>query len=136
AAGAAVPSAAAAGSTGLRLASADRFQIGAVIGVGMDRDKEFETRRISAIDGTVARLDSPLSHPHQVGEIVSTEFVRYRWYPDTQFGAAFFHDHVNVISSSRHGLFGALISEPPGSSYHAPHSGVDALCRALPELPP
>ena len=35
--------------------------------------------------------------PTAAGEIVSTEFVRYRWYPDTQFGTAYFHDHVNAL---------------------------------------
>ena len=58
---------------------------------------------------------------------MSTEFVRYRWYPDVQFGTAYFHDHVSTLTSWRHGLFGALIAEPPGSTYHDPHTGDEAV---------
>ena len=68
-------------------------------------------------------FDEPLEFDHQPGEIVSTEFVRYRWYPDAQFGTAYFHDHVSALTSWRHGLFGALIAEPPGSTYHDPKTG-------------
>src|SRR6202008_1772702 len=70
-------------------------------------------------------LDTPLRYGHQAGEIVSTEFVRYRWYPDVQFGTAYFHDHVDALHSWRHGLFGALVSEPPGSTYHDAHRGAE-----------
>ena len=70
-------------------------------------------------------FEEPLRYPHAQGEIVSTEFVRYRWYPDVQFGTAYFHDHVSALTSWKHGLFGALIAEPPGSTYPDPHSGVD-----------
>ena len=41
------------------------------------------------------------------------------------FGTAYFHDHVSALTSWKHGLFGALIAEPPGSTYHDPHTGVD-----------
>ena len=57
--------------------------------------------------------------------MVSTEFVRYRYYPDVQFGTAYFHDHVDALTSWKHGLFGALIAEPPGSTYHDPRQGVE-----------
>lgn len=112
-----------AGATSVQLGNADRFQPGEVIGVGIDRDKEFEARTVASVDGTTVTFTTPLSFAHAAGEIVSTEFVRYRWYPDVQFGTAFMHDHVNVIFSSRHGLMGAIISEPPGSTYHDPHTG-------------
>lgn len=118
-----IASPAAAGTTSVRLGNADRFQAGALVGVGVDRDKEFEMRRVQSVDGSVVTFDTPLDFPHGPGEIVSAEFVRYRWYPDVQFGTAFMHDHVNVLFSSRHGLFGAVISEPPGSTYHDPHTG-------------
>ena len=115
--------AAAEGATGVRLQRADRFQPGAVVGVGMDRDETFEVRRIASVRGSVVTFDRPLSHPHRAGEVVSAEFVRYRWYPDTQVGPAFFHEHVNPILTGRHGLFGALVVEPPGSTYHDPRTG-------------
>lgn len=112
-----------AGQPALRVANVARFQPGAVVGVGMDETETFEVRRIARVAGSLLVFDRPLTFAHGAGEIVSAEFVRYRWYPDVQFGTAYFHDHVNAIVSWRHGLFGALIAEPPGSTYHDPRKG-------------
>jgi manganese oxidase len=113
------------GATELALERADRFQPGVVVGVGMDQDGTFEAARVKEVRGPALVLDGPLRHAHGTGESVSVEFVRYRWYPDVQSGTAYFHDHVNAISSWRHGLFGALVVEPPGSTYHDPASGAE-----------
>ena len=99
------------------------LQAGALVGVGLDTPEGFETRQIVSVDGDRLRLDAPLERDHAAGEIVSTEFVHYRWYPDAQVGTSYFHDHVNGISSWHHGLFGALVVEPPGSTYLDPHDG-------------
>jgi len=96
---------------------------GAVIGIGLDRDAEFETAQVQSVGGTRIVLATPLRNRHAVGELVGSEFVRYRWYPDAQFGSALFHDHVNVLDSGVHGLFGALISEPPDATWTDPHTG-------------
>lgn len=112
-----------AGETRVRVSSTERFQTGILVGVGMDQDKTFEVKRIKAIEGDTLVFDAPLAFAHGEKEIVSAEFVRYRWYPDVQFGTAYFHDHVDALHSWRHGLFGALISEPPDSTYHDPHTG-------------
>ena len=122
-AGETVRAAAPAGTTSLVLGATDRFQPGVVVGVGMDQDETFEVRRIVEVRGSTVVLDQPLAFAHASGEVVSTEFVRYRWYPDAQTGTAYFHDHVNGLSSWRHGLYGALIVEPPGSTYHDPRTG-------------
>jgi hypothetical protein len=111
------------GADRLALTGTQRFQPGALVGVGMDQDGSFEARVVRSVSGSTLVLDRPLSHAHGAGEIVSTEFVRYRWYPDVEFGTAYFHDHVNALSSWSHGLFGALIAEPPDSTYHDPHTG-------------
>jgi hypothetical protein len=121
--GAALQVDAATGDASVELSSAALFQAGVLVGVGMDQDETFEIRRIQEISGNRVVFEEPLEHPHAQGEIVSTEFVRYRWYPDVQFGTAYFHDHVDALTSWRHGLFGALIAEPPGSTYHDPQSG-------------
>lgn len=115
--------AAEAGENTLTLGSAERFQPGALVGVGMDQDDTFEVRRIRAIEGRSLTFEEPLKFDHSKDEVVSAEFVRYRWYPDAQFGTAYFHDHVAGLTSWRHGLFGALISEPPGATYHDPKTG-------------
>ena len=114
-----------AGASSLELGSAERFQPGVLVGVGMDQDETFEIKRIVEVSGRRIVFDEPLRHPHAAAEIVSTEFVRYRWYPDVQFGGAYFHDHVDALTSWKHGLFGALIAEPPGSSYHEPRTGAE-----------
>jgi FtsP/CotA-like multicopper oxidase with cupredoxin domain len=123
-----------AGASTIRLAAASSLHPGAVVGVGMERGPEFEVATVKAVDGAEVALAAPLVHSHEAGETVSTEFVRYRWYPDVQFGTAFFHDHVNVIDSGRHGLYGAIVSEPPGSSYHHPHSGTEVRSGPLADI--
>ena len=112
-----------AGSMRLALGNTARFQPGILVGVGMDQTDTFEVRRIEAIEGDKLVFEQPLEYAHDSGEVVSTEFVRYRWYPDVQFGAAYFHDHVRALTSWEHGLFGAFIAEPPGSTYHDPYTG-------------
>src|SRR5205085_582652 len=87
----------------------------------------FEARRIAAINGNTLEFDRPLTYAHHADESVSNEFVRYRWYVDAQFGISYFHDHVDAIHGWSHGLFGALIAEPPGSSYTDPHTGQPLL---------
>jgi FtsP/CotA-like multicopper oxidase with cupredoxin domain len=121
--GSSVTAPADAGATSVTVDDASRFSVGAVVGVGIDRDATFDVRRIASIAGTTIAFDRPLAHEHAPGEIVSAEFVRYRWYPDAQFGTAYFHDHVDAIHSWVHGLFGALIAEPPGSTYTDPKTG-------------
>lgn len=109
--------------TQVQISSVDRFQPGILVGIGMDQYETFEVGRIQAIEGNTIIFEEPLRYPHASGEIVSAEFLRQRWYPDVQFGTAYFHDHVSALTSWRHGLFGALIAEPPGSTYHHPHTG-------------
>ncbi|MDP6063664.1 MAG: multicopper oxidase domain-containing protein [SAR202 cluster bacterium] len=109
-----------AGSPTVELGSTARFQPGVLVGVGMDQDGTFEIKRIVSVTGSRITFEEPLEYNHGSGEIVSAEFVRYRWYPDVQFGTAYFHDHVDALVSWKHGLFGAIISEPPSSTYHDP----------------
>ncbi|HUF33916.1 MAG TPA: multicopper oxidase domain-containing protein [Acidimicrobiales bacterium] len=114
----------AAGSTEVRVGSGERFHVGALVGVGLDQAGRLEVRRITALDESGAvTLDRPLEHDHGEGEAVSAEFVRYRWYPDAQVGTSYFHDHVNGLRTWQHGLVGALVVEPPGSTYHDPRTG-------------
>ncbi|MBI0539420.1 hypothetical protein D9599_28270 [Roseomonas sp. KE2513] len=44
----------------------------------------------------------------------------YRWWLDQEFGTIFFHDHLFANFRQKHGLFGALIVEPPGAEFHHP----------------
>lgn len=112
-----------AGATTIEVADAQRLRPGALVGVGMERDEGFEVARIEAVDGTTLELGDPLRADHGAGEAVSSEFVRYRWYPDAQFGTAYFHDHVDALTTWRHGLFGALVAEPSGATWTHPETG-------------
>jgi hypothetical protein len=46
----------------------------------------------------------------------------YRWFVDEEFGTVFFHDHLFANFRQKHGLFGAMIAEPPGAKVLDPHS--------------
>jgi len=103
--------------------AAARYHVGTDLGIGMDQVGRFEIRRIKAISGKKISLTAPLSYSHGKGEIVSVEFVRYRYYPDADFGTTYWHDHAFGAISWQHGGFGSTIIEPPGSTYHDPTTG-------------
>jgi manganese oxidase len=44
----------------------------------------------------------------------------YRWWADEELGVVFCHDHLFANTRQRHGLFGALIVEPEGATFHDP----------------
>lgn len=45
------------------------------------------------------------------------------FYADSELRTIFFHDHLFANAHQQHGLFGAVIVEPAGSTYHDPESG-------------
>ena len=56
-------------------------------------------------------------------QIVSTEYVRYRWWVDVDMGLVFWHDHAFGATTWPHGGIGSTIVEPWGSTYHDPKTG-------------
>jgi FtsP/CotA-like multicopper oxidase with cupredoxin domain len=126
AAGTPVTQPAVAGAITAAVRDATMFAPGAVVGVGMQHDDTFEAATIASVGPGTLTFTAPLTHTHPSDDIVSTEFVRYRWYPDAQFGTAYFHDHVDGLHSWQHGLVGALIAEPPGATWSDPQSGAVA----------
>ncbi|MCH8157322.1 MAG: hypothetical protein IID18_06165, partial [Nitrospinae bacterium] len=64
-----------------------------------------------------------MTHAHKAGHIVSTEFVRYRWWVDVDLGLVFWHDHAFGATTWPHGGIGSTIVEPWGSTYHDPKTG-------------
>ncbi|HUQ40064.1 MAG TPA: multicopper oxidase domain-containing protein [Acidimicrobiales bacterium] len=123
-----------AGAGELVVADGSRLQPGVVIGVGLDRDETFETATVAAVSGRRVRLTEPLRFLHGAGEFVGTEFLKHRWYPDAQFGTAYFHDHVDALRSWSHGLYGAIVGEPPGSTYHDPRTGAPLASGPLADI--
>lgn len=117
-----VTAATAAGATQVNVTNVTNLRVGISIAVGSGK-ANIEVRRITAINGNQLTFDQALSSAHAVGEPASVEFARYRWYSDVDSGTVFWHDHVNGIESWAHGLFGAHIIEPRGSTYHDPRTG-------------
>ncbi|HRW46161.1 MAG TPA: multicopper oxidase domain-containing protein, partial [Caldilinea sp.] len=115
--------AAAAGATQIAVSDASRLHVGGAFGIGLDR-ANIEIRTITAVDtvNNTVTLDQPLAQNHESGEPVGVEFVRYRWYSDVDSGTVFYHSHV-TFTDWYHGLIGAHIIEPAGSTYHNPLTG-------------
>jgi len=64
-----------------------------------------------------------MTHGHSAGQIVTTEYVRYRWWVDADVGLVFWHDHAFGATTWPHGGIGSTIVEPWGSTYHDPKTG-------------
>ncbi|MPZ26268.1 MAG: hypothetical protein GEV12_07390 [Micromonosporaceae bacterium] len=90
------------------------------VGVGTP---EIEIRTIESVVNNTITFTEALDNSHPADVAVSVEFVQYRWFSDVDSGTVFWHDHVDGIISWAHGLFGAHIIEPEGSTYHDPVTG-------------
>jgi hypothetical protein len=113
------------------------FHVNTEVMVGMDclekgndataslpRDKSCqEVARIKDIKDGVLTFFKPLKQNHPAGDLVSPEFVRYRWWVDVDMGTVFWHDHAFGATTWPHGGFGVTIVEPFGSTYHDPKNG-------------
>jgi len=113
------------------------FHVNTEVMVGMDclekgndpaaslpRDKSCsEVARIKDIKGDQVTFFKPLKHNHPANDLVSPEFVRYRWWVDVDMGTVFWHDHAFGATTWPHGGFGVTIVEPFGSTYHDPKNG-------------
>lgn len=89
-----------------------------------------EVRKIASLEGASITLTEPLELDHGSGQHVGVEFVRYAWYSDVESGTVFWHDHVQ-LGGWTHGLFGAHIVEPAGSTWHDPVSGAEVRSGAM-----
>ena len=112
-----------AGATSITVSDASRYHVNTELGVGMDDAKNFEVARIKTIKGKTITFDRPLKFSHRKNDIASVEFIRERWYLDVDLGTVYWHDHVFGTDTWGHGLFSALITEPPRSTYHDPVTG-------------
>lgn len=92
------------------------------VGEGLESIDIHQIASVDKVSKTVT-LTSALNSDHGAGEFAGTEFVQYRWYPDSLLDNVFWHDHVDGIHGWGHGLVGQLIIEPAGSTYHDPVTG-------------
>jgi hypothetical protein len=111
--------------TQITVSAIGELRTGVSIGVGVGR-ASIEVRKIVTISGNQLTFDSALTKTHAAGEPVTVEFAQYRWYSDADSGTVFWHDHVDGLESWAHGLFGAHIIEPRGSTYRDPTTGAPA----------
>jgi len=110
------------------------FHVGADIIVGIEVPNGKDARWIKSItpdptkglakDGKYTiQFTEGMTHGHKAGQIVSTEYVRYRWWVDVDMGLVFWHDHAFGATTWPHGGIGSTIVEPWGSTYHDPKTG-------------
>ena len=66
---------------------------------------------------------TPLEHDHPVGDIVTVEFVRQRFWVDADVGSVFCHDHAFGGTTWPHGAVCSFLIEPFGSTWHDPATG-------------
>ena len=76
-----------------------------------------------ATGGETLTFDKPLENDHPVGDIVTVEFVRQRFWADADVGSVFWHDHAFGGTTWPHGAVGTFLIEPFGSTWHDPKTG-------------
>ena len=91
--------------------------------IGADNVGGNEIGRVKAIKGNMIELYRPLRNAHPANDIVTVEFVRQRFWVDSDVGTVFWHDHALGRVTWGHGGFGTIIIEPVGSTYHDPKTG-------------
>ncbi|MBI3593804.1 MAG: hypothetical protein HY200_02490 [Nitrospirae bacterium] len=102
---------------------ATKFHVGADIMIGMHEVKTVEVRWIKSMEGDTITFTEPLKYSHKKGEIASAEYLRYRYWVDSDLGTVFWHDHALGATTWPHGGVGSMIIEPVGSTYHDPKTG-------------
>jgi len=110
------------------------YHVGADIIVGIEVPNGKDARWITNItpdpnkgeakDGKYTiTFSEGMTHAHAANQIVTTEYVRYRWWVDADVGLVFWHDHAFGATTWPHGGIGSTIVEPWGSTYHDPETG-------------
>jgi len=74
-------------------------------------------------DENTLTFDQPLKNDHPVGDIVTVEYVRQRFWVDADVGSVFWHDHAFGGTTWPHGAVGTMIAEPFNSTWHDPKTG-------------
>ncbi|RMH38309.1 MAG: LysM peptidoglycan-binding domain-containing protein [Nitrospirae bacterium] len=99
-----------------RLANKDLIIVGQVLALP-------DSGQADAGGGETLTFAKPLEHDHPVGDIVTVEFVRQRFWADADVGSVFCHDHAFGGTTWPHGAVCTLLIEPFGSTYHDPKTG-------------
>jgi len=111
------------GARSITVKNAAQYHVNTELLVGADNVKGNEVARIKEIKGNTITLQRPLKYDHPANDIVTVEFVRQRFWVDSDVGTVFWHDHAFGATTWPHGGFGTMIAEPVGSTYHDPKTG-------------
>jgi len=111
------------GDKTLEVTNAKQYHVGIPILVGADNVKGQEVKRIAKISGNTLTFTDALKNSHPVGDIVTVEYVRQRFWVDADVGSVFWHDHAFGGTTWPHGAVGTMIAEPFGSTWHDPKTG-------------
>ena len=111
------------GDTTVHVTNAEQYHVGIPVLVGADNVTGKEVLRIVEIGEKTLTFDEPLKHEHPVGDIVTVEYVRQRFWVDADVGSVFWHDHAFGGTTWPHGAVGTMIAEPFGSTWHDPQTG-------------
>ena len=111
------------GDTTIHVTNAKQYHVGIPILVGADNVKGKEVLRIAKIGKGSLTFTKPLKNAHPVGDIVTVEYVRQRFWVDADVGSVFWHDHAFGGTTWPHGAVGTMIAEPFGSTWHDPKTG-------------
>jgi len=122
------------GGKTIKVKNAKQYHVGTELLIGADNVKGSEIQRIAGISGDTITLAHALKHNHPVKDIVTVEFVRYRWWVDSDLGTVFWHDHAFGATTWPHGGFGSVIIEPQGSTYHDPKTGKPILSGPIADI--
>lgn len=122
------------GSKTIRVTNAKQYHVNTELLIGADCVGCNDILRITKIKGNTITLHKPLRHNHPKGDIVTVEFVRYRWWVDVDLGTVFWHDHAFGATTWPHGGVGATIVEPYGSTYHDPKTGKPILSGPIADI--
>ncbi|MBI4400491.1 MAG: multicopper oxidase domain-containing protein [Nitrospirae bacterium] len=112
-----------AGAKSITVKNAAQYHVNTELLVGADCVGCSEVARIKEIKGNTITFYQPLRHNHPKNDIATVEYVRYRWWVDSDLGTVFWHDHAFGATTWPHGGFGSVIIEPFGSTYHDPKTG-------------
>ncbi|HBP86074.1 MAG TPA: hypothetical protein DD706_00065, partial [Nitrospiraceae bacterium] len=111
------------GDKTLEVSNAKQYHVGIPILIGADNVKGQEVRRIVKINGNTLTFAQPLKNAHPVKDIVTVEYVRQRFWVDSDVGSVFWHDHAFGGTTWPHGAVGTMIAEPFNSTWHDPKTG-------------
>ncbi|MFQ5991998.1 MAG: hypothetical protein ACE5NA_06130, partial [Nitrospiraceae bacterium] len=122
------------GQRTIQVTNAKQYHVNTELLVGADCVGCKDILRITKIKGNTITLHKPLQHDHPKGDIVTVEFVRYRWWVDSDLGTVFWHDHALGATTWPHGGVGVTIVEPFGSTYHDPKTGKPILSGPIADI--